>query len=66
MARQEKADLMEYLHGLVISDYITRDEEEEILEDYDRWNQNELNEEFYLYDGNEYSHTIEYDITLFN
>ena len=29
MARQDKEDLMEYLHGLVISDYITRDEEDE-------------------------------------
>ena len=47
--------LEEYLHGLVICDYISRDEEDEVLNDFDSWAQTANIGDTYYYDDNSYT-----------
>ena len=49
--------LEEYLNGLVICDYISRDKEFEVLEDFDKWAETAKAGDTYYYDGDEYTVT---------
>lgn len=48
-------DLNEYLNGLRICDYITRDEQERVLDDFDSWCKTAKIGDTYLYDGQQYT-----------
>lgn len=50
-----KEELDEYLHGLVICDYITRNEQSEILNDFDNWSSTAEYGDTYYHDGREYT-----------
>ena len=63
MTGREK--LEEYLYGLKICDYLSIEDMDEILEDYDEWDKTALDDEFYFYDGNPYEHSVEYDLAKF-
>ena len=47
--------LEEYLHGLVICDYISRSEENEVLDDFDFWAQTADIGDTYYYDNDSYT-----------
>lgn len=50
-----RVQLEEYLHGLVICDDISRDEEEDILDDFDDWSENAVYGDVYQYDDIDYT-----------
>lgn len=52
-------ELDEYLHGLCICDYITRNEQSDVLDDFDAWVETAKIGDTYFYDGDEY--TLEED-----
>ena len=48
-------ELEEYLNGLCICDCITRNEQSDILDDFDTWTETAKIGDTYFYDGNEYT-----------
>lgn len=48
-------ELEEYLNGLRICDDITRNEQEEILDDFDKWCETAQIGDTYCYDGQRYT-----------
>ena len=52
-----REELEEYLHGLVICDYITKEDENEVLDDFDNWAEKASPGDTYYYDGESYTLT---------
>lgn len=50
-----REQLEEYLHGLVICDDITRDEESDVLDNFDNWAKDAEYGDTYCYDGIDYT-----------
>lgn len=50
-----RAQLEEYLHGLVICDDITRDDEEDVLDNFDNWAKEANYCDIYQYDDIDYT-----------
>lgn len=50
-----RGGLEAYLQGLVICDRITRDEQSEILDGFDKWSKDAKYGDTYYYDGKEYT-----------
>ena len=48
-------DLDEYLNGLRICDYITRDEQGRVLDDFDTWCETAKIGDTYFYDAQQYT-----------
>ena len=52
---QIRNEFEENLNGLRICDYITRDEQEDIMDSFDEWAEEAKNGDTYYYYGNEYT-----------
>lgn len=63
MSEYEK--LEEYLNGLYICDDISRNEMYYILNNYEKWDKNDIDEKYYYYDDIKYKHSPEHDIDNF-
>lgn len=50
-----RCDLEEDLHGYVICDYLSRDNVDDILENFDQWTENANWGDNYVYDGKSYT-----------
>ena len=58
-------DLEDYLNGFRMCDELSQKEIDEILEDYEDWDKNCLDEDCYYYDGIPYIHTDENNLNKF-
>ena len=63
MSEYEK--LEEYLEGLCICDDISRNEMYAILNNYEKWDKNDIDEKYYYYDGMKYMHSPEHSLDNF-